>query len=432
VSRHGLLSGLAIALMVAIGAASCAQVLGGAPDVPPLADAAGYDGTAAGEAGHETGAGSDAIPGSDGGADSSVDSTTAEGGSSDASKDASKDVDAGGTVDATPGGDGNVTDATPLDAGTEAATPSCAVSAVGTGNDCGGVTGTTSCCESLLVAGGSPFQTTVFDAGYTTTVSSFRLDAFEVTAGRFRAFVSALASASGIPGWTASAGALSPPAGAGKHAHLHNGNGLLNSGSGGGYESGWQSGWPAMPTSSATWTTQLSSCTAAFDTWNAGDDTLPISCVTWYDAYAFCIWDDGFLPSVSEFNYAYMGGTNEWKYPWGDSPPNPSLAVYQPGFSGAGAYGGIAPVGSLPAGQGLWGQLDLAGNLWEWELDWADQPSTTQSCSDCADTNSTEGSRILRGGDFADGTASLLSTDSTSDGPTNTFGNYGFRCARVP
>jgi formylglycine-generating enzyme required for sulfatase activity len=403
---HGLLSGLAIALLVASAAGSCAQVLGGAPDVPPLADGAVYDGTAPGETGT--------------GAESGADASHADAG-----------IDSG--TDATSGGDtGNVTDGAPIDSEAGATAPSCAVSSVGTGNDCGGVSGTTSCCESLPVSGGTPFQTTVFDAGITTTVSSFRLDTFEVTVGRFRAFVSALASASGIPGWTASGGGLSPPVGAGKHTHLHNANGLLNSGSGGGYESGWQAGWPAMPTSSATWTTQLSSCTSTFDTWNAGDDKLPMSCMTWYDAYAFCIWDDGFLPSVSEFNYAYMGGTNEWEYPWGNSPPNPSLAVYVPGFAGAGAYGGIAPVGSVPAGKGVWGQLDLAGNLWEWVLDWADQPSTTQSCSDCADTNSTEGSRIQRGGSFGDGIASLLSSNTTSDGPTNTYGNYGFRCARVP
>jgi formylglycine-generating enzyme required for sulfatase activity len=270
----------------------------------------------------------------------------------------------------------------------------------------------------------------VLDAGYSTTVSSFRFDEFEVTVGRFRAFVKALGA--GIPTWTASSGALSPPVGAGKHTHLNNANGLRDSHTGA-YESGWQSTWPAMPTSSTTWGTSLGSCTSTFDTWNAPDDALPISCVNWYEAYAFCIWDGGFLPSVSEFNYAYIGGaTNEWMYPWGTAAPTILLAVYKPGFTGAGAYNGIAPVGSLPNGKALWGQLDLAGNLWEWVLDAADPPSTTQSCSDCADTNGAQGSRIIRGGDFDDSVLSLSAFDTTSDGPTNAFGNYGFRCARAP
>jgi formylglycine-generating enzyme required for sulfatase activity len=272
----------------------------------------------------------------------------------------------------------------------------------------------------------------VLGVTYSTTVSSFRLDAFEVTVGRFRAFVGAVTSAAGVPGWSPSAGALSPPVGAGKHAHLNGGNGLLNSGSGGGYESGWQAAWPAMPTSPATWNAQLSSCTASFDTWNAGRDALPISCVTWYQAYAFCIWDNAFLPSVSEFNYAFMGGTNEWTYPWGNGSPTPSLAVYKPGFTGTGTFNGIAPVGSLPAGAARWGQLDLAGNLWEWQLDWADTPSATQSCTDCADTNSAQGNRIIRGGDFTDDTVSLSASDTTSDSPSTTYGNYGVRCARAP
>ncbi len=30
----------------------------------------------------------------------------------------------------------------------------------------------------------------------------------------------------------------------------------------------------------------------------------------------------------------------------------------------------IAPVGTATLGAGCWGQLDLAGNVWEWNLDW--------------------------------------------------------------
>jgi formylglycine-generating enzyme len=418
----------AITLLFALALAACDGILGlGSLHSGPEPDGGSGSGADAGDATVASDTGADAPTKSDGpvvdageGEGASADTGATDSGT-DATQGGDAASDAGGLVDATS------PDSAPPDSGTPPT--SCTASATGTGNDCGGLGGTTNCCASVLVQGGSQFQTTVLDAGYSTTVSDFRFDAFEVTVGRFRAFVKALGD--GIAGWTASSGALSPPTGAGKHTYLHNGNGLLDSHSGG-YESGWQSGWPAMPTSSATWTTNLSACTSTFDTWNAADDALPISCVTWYEAYAFCIWDGGFLPSVSEFNYAYIGGANEWTYPWGNSTPTSSLAVYKPGFTGSGAYNGIAPVGSVPAGKALWGQYDLAGNLWEWVLDAADTPSTTQSCSDCADTNAAQGDRIIRGGDFDDDIVSLSASNTTSDSPTSAFGNYGFRCARAP
>src|SRR5258707_2617317 len=61
------------------------------------------------------------------------------------------------------------------------------------------------------------------------TLSTFRLDKYEVTVGRFRRFVSA---------WNGGAG-FTPPAGSGKHGHLNAGLGLANSAAAGTYESGW-------------------------------------------------------------------------------------------------------------------------------------------------------------------------------------------------
>ncbi len=93
--------------------------------------------------------------------------------------------------------------------------PSCATSGPGK-SDCG--PNSESRCTSLLVQGG---ETTTLASGTTATVSSYRLDKYEVTVGRFRAFVD---------GWV---GNWCPAAGAGKHTHLNGGAGLVNSGAGG-------------------------------------------------------------------------------------------------------------------------------------------------------------------------------------------------------
>jgi formylglycine-generating enzyme required for sulfatase activity len=265
------------------------------------------------------------------------------------------------------------------------------------------------------------------NASYPATISAFRLDKFDVTVGRFRAFINAGPSA-----W-------SPAAGSGKHTHLNGGQGLVNSGTGGGYETGWQSSWTSnLATSAGQWTTNLD-CESAYQTWEptTGNETLPINCVDWYEAYAFCIWDGGFLPSEAEFNYAFMGGADEYTYPWGNTPAewNASLAVFGCNYRGANGIctgvQNIAPVGSMPAGNGVWGQSDLAGEMWQWELDLYESPYSTKSCENCADTTDrSASSRVIRGGNFGDNL--LASSDRGSYAPTFRNYGFGFRCARTP
>jgi formylglycine-generating enzyme required for sulfatase activity len=43
---------------------------------------------------------------------------------------------------------------------------------------------------------------------------------------------------------------------------------------------------------------------------------VPINCVTWHEAYAFCIWDGGFLPTEAEWELAASGG-EERVFPYG-------------------------------------------------------------------------------------------------------------------
>jgi formylglycine-generating enzyme required for sulfatase activity len=235
----------------------------------------------------------------------------------------------------------------------------------------------------------------------TASVRAFFLDRFEVTVGRFRKFVEAVDT-----GWR-------PASGDGKHGYLN-----------GGTESGWEGGW-TIPMTASAWDAALS-CSPTWQTWTpriGANETKPINCVSWYDAYAFCIWDGGVLPSEAEWELAASGG-EERVFPWGNDDPGTTRACYVPSCSGL-----ASAVGAFPTGDGRWGHADLAGNVFEWVLDFAaDYPSG--SCNDCAFLSS--GShRRLRGGHFRLEASFLRAAYRSGLQPWSAGRYVGVRCART-
>jgi formylglycine-generating enzyme required for sulfatase activity len=141
--------------------------------------------------------------------------------------------------------------------------------------------------------------------------------------------------------------------------------------------------------------------------------------VNWYEAYAFCIWDGGFLPSEAEWEYAAAGGSQQRQYPWGSHAPGTDNQYAS----------GIAPVGTAALGAGLWGHVDLVGETLAWILDWAES-SYADPCIDCGyvENLSPYGSYLRQGALFPGsdtGNASRTSRDGA-------YGGAGFRCARSP
>ncbi len=70
---------------------------------------------------------------------------------------------------------------------------------------------------------------------------------------------------------------------------------------------------------------------------------------------------------------------------WGPRTEYAIYGCYYRSRLGDPAYGHrgrtFAPVGTAFLGAGLWGQLDLAGEVWEWNLDWY---ATYAAGADCA------------------------------------------------
>jgi formylglycine-generating enzyme required for sulfatase activity len=308
------------------------------------------------------------------------------------------------------------------------------------GQSCSGLTAkcqqNESCCTGYSVPGGTFMMgrgITITDGDYypeghsdevpahSVSVRSYRLDKFEVTVGRYRRFVDAYAA-----GWRPVVGET------GAHAQIP--------------ESGWLDGWDDSsnygtklpPTGSdfastkAMFATRLK-CDATYQTWTdvaGSNESFPINCVNWYEAMAFCIWDGGYLPTEAEWEYAAAGGNEERLYPWGSLPtPNRSLATY--GDLESGAATPFLAVGSKTDGHGRWLHEDLAGSLWEWNLDaraddWYsnEKASGADVCYLAAPTI-----RISRGGSWYHLANLLRVTYRGGSEPTYRSSRLGLRCA---
>jgi formylglycine-generating enzyme required for sulfatase activity len=306
--------------------------------------------------------------------------------------------------------DDAATDGPPAQPGCKAQAPTC------------GPGGNESCCEAALIPGGTFYRS--YDGldfknmGFPATVSNFVLDRYEVTVGRFRAFVNAGMGTRARP----------PMAGLGAHPKLAG--------------SGWDSGWNGLLAVETVALVRAIKCQAAYQTWTdapGANEEKPINCVTWYEAMAFCIWDGGYLPTEAEWNYAASGGSEQRVYPWSSPASSTSIDctyanyyVDNPAgtFCVDGVRGGANQTGSESAnGGGRWGHADLAGNVWEWTLDW--HAAYASTCDDCANLTP-DSLRVVRGGSFLDNAPFLRASERGNLTPTDRSNIVGFRCARAP
>ncbi len=112
------------------------------------------------------------------------------------------------------------------------------------------------------------------------TVARFALDKYEVTVGRYRAYIEA-------GGYTQAA---PPPPDTGAIPGLP----------GSGWDSAWNTAWNTELPSDTSGLELYLNCGLDNSTWTTDvgeNETAPINCRNRYEAFAFCIWDGGRLPS---------------------------------------------------------------------------------------------------------------------------------------
>ena len=269
---------------------------------------------------------------------------------------------------------------------------------------------TESCCAVQTVVGGQYDRIDEVGDLYPTTVSNFQLDRFEVTVGRFRRFFE------GYP-------LTRPAAGAGAHPLIMN--------------SGWSSEWDGgLPADQEALRAEVK-CEENFRTWTdapGANEDLPMNCVDWLVAFAFCAWDGGRLPTEAEWNYAAAGGNEYRTYPWSDAAPDATFAVYDCAADGSAAadcqISDILAVGARsPKGDNKWGQADLAGGMGEWTMDW--NVGYPAQCDNCASLEGGD-ARIARGGDWSHDATLLTTFNRIAYQPMDRQNFLGIRCARTP